>query len=148
MANNAAVRLGASEPDDELLPDEGDAVDGTDNGVDQSKFDSLKVWYRQSRDFSHDWRTDARTWYDFRAGTQWSETDVAQLKDQLATQQWLSTRLSALSDQAPDVLKIPSADPLNNFSELALEGRLMVYGAYTTMFLLWGLLVSAYLFFK
>ena len=83
MANNAAVRLGASEPDDELLPDEGDAVDGTDNGVDQSKFDSLKVWYRQSRDFSHDWRTDARTWYDFRAGTHWSETDVAQLKDQL-----------------------------------------------------------------
>lgn len=77
-----------------------------------------------------------------------NNTQLAQLKDQLATQQWLSTRLSALSDQAPDVLKIPSADPLNNFSELALEGRLMVYGAYTTMFLLWGLLVSAYLFFK
>lgn len=84
MANNAAVRLGAPDPEDELPPDGQDGSDdGTDNGVDQSKFDSLQVWYRQSRDYSHDWRTQAREDYDFVAGTQWSETDVAQLKDQL-----------------------------------------------------------------
>jgi len=51
--------------------------------ADQSDFKRLVGWYRHARDFSHDWRQESRTNYDFVPGRQWSDTDVATLKDQL-----------------------------------------------------------------
>lgn len=37
---------------------------------------------RAARDFLHNWRTDAREWYDFVAGKQWADEDEQKLREQ------------------------------------------------------------------
>lgn len=43
----------------------------------------LKEWFRESRDQTHDWRADAQEDYAFVAGDQWSDADLATLREQL-----------------------------------------------------------------
>ncbi|MGY2052403.1 portal protein [Methylobacterium sp. JK268] len=42
----------------------------------------LKAWYRTDRAASDGWRKEARVDYDFAAGRQWEDNDVAVLRDQ------------------------------------------------------------------
>src|SRR5690348_15489106 len=46
-------------------------------------FVQFKEWYRQDRDHSSEWRTEARHAYDFVAGKQWSQEDEAKLQEAL-----------------------------------------------------------------
>ena len=51
--------------------------------ADDGTFSKLKDWYKQSKSHWHDWRTEARECYDFVAGRQWNEDDMAKLKETL-----------------------------------------------------------------
>jgi hypothetical protein len=46
------------------------------------QFDVLSKLWRADADHSGQWRTDARFWFGFRAGEQWTEEDKALLDDQ------------------------------------------------------------------
>jgi len=71
------------ETDDEQVLGREEGAGSTVDDVPQEDFGRLKDWYRHARDFSQEWRDKAREQYDFAAGVQWSETDVATLKEQL-----------------------------------------------------------------
>lgn len=46
------------------------------------QFDILTGWWRSDADFSRAWRAQAREWFDFRAGEQWTAEDKALLDEQ------------------------------------------------------------------
>lgn len=65
--------------------DETDTVTPEDDNSDEAKdafFRKARQWYRLDRQHLADWRKDAITWYDYRAGKQWSEADEQLLKEQ------------------------------------------------------------------
>lgn len=47
-----------------------------------SKFEEMQQWFRRARDQSQKWREEATTCYDFVAGRQWSEEDIAKLEQE------------------------------------------------------------------
>lgn len=50
---------------------------------DISLFEQLKEWFRQDADHSHDWRIQAREYYAFVAGDQWTAEDAAKMRLEL-----------------------------------------------------------------
>ncbi len=44
-----------------------------------SQFRILSGWWRADQDFSHEWRAQAKMWYEFRAGDHWTAEDKALL---------------------------------------------------------------------
>src|SRR5882724_2302930 len=43
------------------------------------QFRILSGWWRADQDFSHEWRAQAKMWYEFRAGEHWTAEDKALL---------------------------------------------------------------------
>ena len=83
MADDAGT-LGPSDTDRRAVPAIVSGGDVAESGVDyQELFDQLVGWYREDRDHLHEWRVDAREDYDFVAGKQWTDDDLAQLREQL-----------------------------------------------------------------
>ncbi len=70
--------VGPSDTDNSIVPDGAKPDDGA-----ADDFERLQYWFRESRDFTHDWRRDAKDCYDFVAGTQWTQEDAAFLKESL-----------------------------------------------------------------
>jgi hypothetical protein len=79
---DSSDQLGPSDTDSRTVPP-GATADAETGADDADDFEALQTWFRQDRDHSHEWRTEARRAYDFVAGDQWDETEVAQLKAQL-----------------------------------------------------------------
>lgn len=50
---------------------------------DLNLFETLKEWFRQDADHSHDWRIQAREDYAFVAGDQWTAEDAAKMRLEL-----------------------------------------------------------------
>src|SRR5215472_9603859 len=54
---------------------------GTSEEMDDvARLETFKKWFRRSRDHYNKWFTEARECYDFVAGRQWDEQDIAQMK--------------------------------------------------------------------
>lgn len=50
---------------------------------DLNLFEQLKEWFRQDAQHSHDWRIEAREYYAFVAGDQWTAEDAAKMRLEL-----------------------------------------------------------------
>jgi len=58
----------------------GDPLGSREEMDDGARFEQFKKWFRRSRDHYNKWFTEARECYDFVAGRQWDEQDIAQMK--------------------------------------------------------------------
>jgi hypothetical protein len=85
MMQGAPQPMGQPPPEPPVDLSEGTPPQPGEQGLPDAEevYAEFKARLRQSNQHQKDWRTEARSLYDLVAGHQWSEEDLAKLKDQL-----------------------------------------------------------------